>query len=77
MADKGNSGRTPDEIRNEIESTRQRMGNTINALEERLNPDRLKQQASDTIRDQTVGRAERFADSATQTMKGAGNAAAR
>lgn len=73
MADTGNTSRTPAEIRSEIDATRQQMGDAISALEERLDPERLKQQASSTIRDQTVGRVERFADNATENVKGIGN----
>jgi ElaB/YqjD/DUF883 family membrane-anchored ribosome-binding protein len=73
VAGNGNSSRTPDEIRSEIEATRQQMGKTIDALEVRLDPNRLKQEASSTIRDQTVGRVERFAGNATDNVKGVGN----
>lgn len=70
MAEQSNK-RSTDDIRHEIEQTRQRMGYTIDALETRLDPNRLKQEAKQTLRDQTVGRVEQFADNAGETVKGA------
>ncbi len=72
MAGNDNSQRDPEEIRREIQATRQRMSVTMDALEERLNPQRLKEEAADKIREQTVGRVERFTDNASETVKGAG-----
>lgn len=71
MADKSNVQRDPDQIRQDIEQTRANMSHTIDALEAKLNPDRLKNEASKTIRRQTVGRAEDFADNASRTLQGA------
>jgi ElaB/YqjD/DUF883 family membrane-anchored ribosome-binding protein len=41
--------RSPEDIEREIERTRERMGNNIDALGEKLSPERLKQQAKDAI----------------------------
>ncbi len=72
MANQDNSRRDPEEIRRQIQATRQHMSVTVDALEDRLNPQRLKQEATDKIRENTVGRVEHFADNASETMKGAG-----
>lgn len=51
----------PDELRDDIESTRTRMGDTLEELGARFNPDRLKQDARDTIHDATIGRVQNMA----------------
>jgi uncharacterized protein YjbJ (UPF0337 family) len=71
MAEKSNSQRDPDQIQQDIDQTRANMTKTIDALEAKLNPERLKTEASKTIRRQTVGRAEDFADNASRTVQGA------
>jgi len=48
----------PEVIRNQIENTRADMTETIDAIQERLNPDTLKDHAKDAVREATVGRAE-------------------
>jgi len=48
----------PEVIRNQIENTRADMTETIDAIQERLNPDTLKEHAKDAVREATVGRAE-------------------
>ena len=48
----------PDEIRDEIEATRANMSETIDEIQDRLNPDALKAQAKDAVRDATIGRAQ-------------------
>src|SRR5512133_1603520 len=72
MAGNSNSERDPDQLLREIEQTRANMSRTVTALEARLNPQALKQQASDTIRERTIGRVEDLADNAGRTVKGAG-----
>lgn len=72
MAGNNNSKRSPEEIRREIEATRGSMTGKISQLETQLNPQRLKQEATDKIRENTVGRVEHFADNAKDTVKGAG-----
>jgi ElaB/YqjD/DUF883 family membrane-anchored ribosome-binding protein len=72
MADNSSAQRDPEEIRREIERKRADMSKTVTALEARLNPQTLKQQATDTIRENTVGRVEDFADNAGRTVKGTG-----
>src|SRR5256885_8569554 len=48
-------------IRADIEATRARMGDTLEELGARLNPDRLKQQAKDKVRDAAIGRVQTMA----------------
>jgi ElaB/YqjD/DUF883 family membrane-anchored ribosome-binding protein len=73
MAERDDQGQRPGEIRREIEQTRANMSRTIEALETKLDPARIKQQAAQSLRDNTVGRVEALADNAGQTVKGAGN----
>lgn len=46
----------PDVIEHEIEQTRAEMSGTINAIQERLNPETLKAQAKEAAHDATIGR---------------------
>lgn len=48
----------PDEIRDGIEATRADMSDTIDAIQNRLDPETLKEQAKDAVRDATIGRAQ-------------------
>jgi gas vesicle protein len=50
-----------DGIRADIEATRTRMGETLEELGTRLNPDRLKEQAKEAIHDATIGRVQTMA----------------
>ncbi len=54
----------PEDIRRDVEETRAEMSETIDALQERLNPDTLKQEAKGAIRGATVGRAEEMVSTA-------------
>ncbi len=67
------------EIRNNIEHTRAEMSETIDALQERLNPQTLKEQAREqvreqyeevksTVRDATIGKAEAMMQNASDTV---------
>lgn len=58
----------PGEIRRDIEQTRARMGETIEALGDRLNPSRLRQQMKDNVREATIGRVRTMADNARNRM---------
>lgn len=48
-------------LKAEIHQTRVAMGETIAALQERLDPTRLKDQARESVRDATIGRVEKMA----------------
>jgi hypothetical protein len=53
--------RDTDMLREEIEQTRERMSGTLDQLGERLNPNRIKQQVKDNVREATIGRVEDMA----------------
>lgn len=58
----------PAEIRADIRETRERMGDTLEQLGERLNPGHLKEQVKQDIRDATIGKVEHMAQSAADQM---------
>ena len=58
----------PVTIRAEIRETRERMGDTIEEIGERLNPSRLKEQVKENIRDTTIGRVETMAQQAVERV---------
>lgn len=53
-----------DEIRADIERTRERLGGTVEALGAHLNPSLLKQRVKDGVREATIGRAKTMARNA-------------
>ena len=55
-------------IRAEIVETRERMGDTLDEIGERLNPHVVTERVKDNIRDATIGRVENMARSAADTM---------
>lgn len=55
-------------IRAEIVETRERMGETLDEIGERLNPHVVTERVKDNIRDATIGRVENMARSASDTM---------
>lgn len=57
----------------EIEHTRTEMSGTIDAIQERLNPDHLKEQAVEMVREATVGKAHDMVQSAGDTARDTGN----
>jgi ElaB/YqjD/DUF883 family membrane-anchored ribosome-binding protein len=59
--------RSPQEIEREIERTRERMSNNIDALGDKLSPDNLKQQAKDAIAGKARDVAANVGDQARQT----------
>lgn len=68
----GDGPQRPEAIRVEIEETRVELGETIDAIQERLSPAHLKEQAKETVREATVGKAEQAVSGATDTAKGLG-----
>jgi hypothetical protein len=77
-SDQGGSQQNPEnpqEIAEDIARTRAEMGETVDAIEERLSPQRLKEEAKHTMREQTVGRAEQAIHSGEQTVKQTGQTA--
>jgi hypothetical protein len=61
---------SPEEIRSHIEKTRSELGETIDAMADRLNPTALKEQTKDAIRDATLGKAEETLNDAAEAAKG-------
>jgi hypothetical protein len=60
------------EIRQNIEQTRAQMSSTIDAIQERLSPQNLVQQAKDSVREATIGRAQDVMSDMGDTAKNAG-----
>jgi len=56
------------EIRSQIERTRAELGHTIDAIQDRLSPRRVMNDAKDTISDATLGRAKRLAHRVTEAV---------
>ena len=59
-----------EEIRVEIEQTRTEMSGTIDAIQEKLSPERLREQAKGAVRDATVGKVEGMVSGAGETVEG-------
>ncbi|HXV97025.1 MAG TPA: DUF3618 domain-containing protein, partial [Anaerolineae bacterium] len=66
-----NGEKEPEEIRAEIQKTRANISETVNIIQERLSPERLKEQAQDKIRDATIGRIEEMADNVNRKTRSA------
>lgn len=77
-------GDDPERIREGIEQTRVEMSGTIDAIQERLNPERIKEQVSDAVQerveavkenihDATIGRAERMVSNVGETARETGS----
>jgi hypothetical protein len=59
----------PDVIQAEIERTRVQMGQTIEQIQDRLSPARLRQETEDTIREATIGKVEQMTDRAEREVR--------
>ncbi len=57
-----------EELRAEIEQTRSEMSETIDAIQAKLDPQHLKEQAKDAVREATLGRAQRLAHTAHEKI---------
>ena len=57
------------EIRIEIEQTRSEMSETIDAIQEKLSPENIAQQATETVREATIGRAQQAANQAADRAR--------
>jgi hypothetical protein len=71
-ADTDSSSET-EAIVEDIEQTRTELSGTIDAIQDRLNPDHLKDQAREMVRDATVGKAQDMVHSASDTARDTGN----
>ena len=58
----------PEEIRVEIRETRERIGDNLEQLGERLNPENIKEKVKQDVRDATIGRVESMAQSAADQI---------
>lgn len=63
----------PEQIRRNIDRTRANMSETIDAIQDRLNPERVADQVKEQVREATIGRAEHMVNEATGTVREAGN----
>src|SRR5574338_1520952 len=59
----------PDAIEQDIEQTRAEMSGTIDAIQERLNPEALKAQAKEAAHDATIGRVIDAKDQAVEKVQ--------
>lgn len=59
----------PQMIRVQIEQTRTQMGQTIEQLQERLSPERIKQETEEAIREATIGKVKQMTHQAEYEMK--------
>jgi len=71
-------GQTPDELRRDIESTREHLGDTLGAIEDRVSPraimERRRSAMSDrwrSVREAVMGRADEFSSSTNGAVHGA------
>jgi ElaB/YqjD/DUF883 family membrane-anchored ribosome-binding protein len=62
----------PEALRAEIDQTRARMSETLDELGERLNPQNIKEQVKDQLRDATIGTVADVARSATERVRDSG-----
>lgn len=58
----------PAAIRSEIQETRDRLGDTLEQIGERLNPQNIKEQVKENVRDATIGKVENMARSAADRV---------
>lgn len=63
-------GSSTAEIRSDIEQTRADLTETIDAIQEKLRPGNIVAQATDTVRNATVGKVKEMARSAKETFRG-------
>jgi ElaB/YqjD/DUF883 family membrane-anchored ribosome-binding protein len=64
------AGEDTEQIRVRIEQTRDDMSETIDAIQERLSPRHLVEQAKDTVREATIGKVKAMADNVSDTASG-------
>jgi ElaB/YqjD/DUF883 family membrane-anchored ribosome-binding protein len=58
-----------EQTRTEIERTRSDMSETVDAIQERLSPQNLKEQAKDSVREATVGKAQNAGSGLVETIR--------
>jgi hypothetical protein len=62
------SSATTTDIRKQIEHTRAEMSETIDAIQERLSPARLVNDAKESVKDATVGRVKRLTEATNRAL---------
>jgi uncharacterized protein YjbJ (UPF0337 family) len=62
-----------EQAREQIEHTRAHMSQTIDAIQYKLSPEHIAQQAKDTVRDATIGKAQTMVNNAGDTARGMGS----
>jgi len=62
----------PEQIRRQIERTRADMSETIDAIQDRLSPERVAGQVKEQVREATIGRAEHMVNDMTDSAREAG-----
>ena len=65
-----------DAIRADIEATRERIGDNVEALGAHLNPSLLKQRVKDSVREATIGRVQNMANNAKERVVDTGRTVA-
>jgi len=60
-------------LRADIEQTRSELSTTIDAIQEKLNPQNIVDQAKETVREATVGKVEHMVSNATDTARETGS----
>jgi len=65
-------GDDTDELQDQIEQTRANMSETIDAIQDRLNPQRIGDQVREQVRDATIGRAEQMVSNVSDSAREAG-----
>ena len=72
MASNSERGLSSDEIRADIEQTRERLGQTVETLGAQLNPSHLAQRVKDSVREATIGRVQDMATRAKENVAESG-----
>ena len=67
------SGDDTEAIQEQIEQTRANMSETIDAIQDRLSPQRIGEQVRDQVREATIGRAEHMVSDVTDSAREAGS----
>jgi len=68
---------SPTALRAEIERTRERLGDTVEALGAQLNPSQLKQRVKDSVREATIGRVQLMASNTKERISETGRGLAQ
>lgn len=73
----GDEDPSPAAIRAEIDRTRQRLGDTVEALGAQLNPSHLKQRVKDSVREATIGKVQQMASNTKERINETGRGLAQ